>query len=143
MSERLQRMKAAIAPREIELSIGSMLIKPVKLENLVMARRIPLTLVRKMEAVQKRTKSKGVELEDAMDMTEAINAVVIAAAVDPRVTEEETADSIAVHDVPFEDRVLIFTEANRPAAELAGFPGQPDGGDAAAPGGGEVREAAE
>lgn len=142
MSDRLQAMKTALAPREVTLSIGTMLVKPVTLENLVMAKRIPLTLVRKMEGV-KRTDAGGFRIEDAVEMTDAINAVVMAAAVDPRVTETETADSIAVNDIPFEDRVVVFTEANRPAAAMAGFPGQPGAGADPAPDGEGVRDAAE
>jgi hypothetical protein len=135
-------MKTALAPREVTLSIGTMLVKPVTLENLVMAKRIPLTLVRKMEGV-KRTTGGGFRIEDAVEMTDAINAVVMAAAVDPRVTETETADSIAVNDIPFEDRVAIFTEANRPAAAIAPFSGEPGAGGDIAPDGEGVRGAAE
>lgn len=142
MSDRLQAMKRAIAPREIELSIGPMLIKPVKLENLVMAKRIPLTLVKKMDGMQ-RTAAGGFKIEDAIEMAEVIGAVVMAAAADPRVTVEETEDSMALSDIPFDDQVLIFSEANRPAAALAGFPGEPGAGGDDAPAGEGVRDAAE
>lgn len=142
MSERLQAMKRAIAPREIELSIGAMTIKPVKLESLVMAKRIPLTLVKRMEKMD-RTAAGGFKIEDAIEMAEVIGAVVMAAAVDPRVTPEETDDSMALTDIPFDDQVLIFTEANRPAAALAGFPGEDGSGGDDAPAGEGVRDAAE
>lgn len=142
MSERLKAMKAAVAPREIELSIGKMLVRPVKLENLVMNGRIPLTVVNKMRTTR-RTESGGIRIEDAIEMTEAIDAVVMAAAVDPRVTREATDESMGLDEIDYDDKQLIFEEASRPAAALAGFPGEPGAGDADAPDGEGVREAAE
>lgn len=144
MSDRLQRIRQTIAPRPVELSIGEVLIKPVKLENLVMSRRIPITLVKRMDGMQ-RTAAGGFKVEDAVEMAEMIDAVVMAAMVDPRVTVDGDEDSLALLDVPWEDRVLIFTEANRPAAALAPFPGgeQPGSGDSPAPDGEGVRPEAE
>lgn len=136
MNERLQRIRQNRAPREVTLSDGStILIRPVKLQNLVMNKRIPLTLVRKMERMD-RTPTGGIRLEDAVEVTEAIDAVVMAAAVDPRITVEPTEETLGLDEIDFEDRVLIFTEANRTAAALAPFPvsGQPGSGDDAAPG---------
>lgn len=144
MSERLQRIRQVIAPRPVELSIGEVLIRPVKLENLVMARRIPITLVKRMEGMQ-RTPAGGFRVEDAVEMAEMIDAVVLAAVMDPPVTAEGGEDSLGLMDIPWEDRVLIFTEANRPAAALAPFPGsgEPGPGGIAAPDGEGVLQAAE
>lgn len=130
MSDKLQRIRQRTGPRDIELSIGTVTIRPVKLESLVMAKRIPLTLVKKMEGM-KRTAAGGFRIEDAIEMTEAIDAVVIAAMVDPLVTPDGGEDTLGILEIPFEDRVLIFTEANAPAAAYANFPGgQPAGGTA-------------
>ncbi len=144
MSDRLQRIRQTIAPRPVELSIGEVLIKPVKLENLVMARRIPITLVKRMDGMQ-RTAAGGFKVEDAVEMAEMIDAVVMAAMVDPKVTADGGDDSLALLDIPWDDRVLIFTEANRPASALAPFPGgeQPGSGDSSASDGEGVRPEAE
>lgn len=144
MSDRLERIRQSIAPRPVETSIGEFLIKPVRLENLVMARRIPVTLVNKMAGIQ-RTNAGGFRMEDAVEIAEMIDAVVLAAVMDPPVTKDGGDDSLGLIDIPWEDRVLIFTEANRPAAALAGFPGtgEPGSGGDAAPDGEGVREAAE
>lgn len=142
-SARLLAMRARNEPREITLTQGdTMLIRPVKLQNLVMSGSIPLTLVKKMETTQ-RTAAGGFSLEDAIKMTDVINAVVMAAAVDPPVTAEATDVSMGLEEIDFEDKIVIFTEANRDAADVAGFPGEHDGRDAPEPAGGEVREAAE
>jgi hypothetical protein len=143
VSDRLQQWKARSAAREIELSDGlTMVIRPVRLENLVLAGRVPLTLVRQMQAL-KPQKDGSYRDEDALKMADAINAVVLAAAVDPAVTRDGSDDSVALDDIPFADRVRIFEEANRPAAALQSFRGQPDGDADPAPDGEGVRPAAE
>lgn len=144
MSDKLQRIRQRTGPRDIELSIGTVTIRPVKLESLVMAKRIPLTLVKKMEGM-KRTAAGGFRIEDAIEMTEAIDAVVIAAMVEPRVVAADFGDgeALGLLEIPFEDKVLIFTEANAPAAAYANFPGGQPAGGTAGHDGEDVRPSAE
>ena len=147
MSDRLQQWKQATRPREIELSDGlTALIRPVRIENLVMARRIPMTLLKRVETMQRRVSAGQPQAEDAVEMAELIDAVVLAAVVEPRVTADGDDDSIALFDIPWADRVRIFEEAQKPAAALATFPGrsgEPGGDPPAAPDGEGVRQAAE
>jgi hypothetical protein len=142
MSDRLAAWKAATAPREVELSSGlTATIRPVRLENLVLSGSIPLTLLRQAQALKPR-KDGTFREEDALEMAVVIDAVVLAAVVDPPLTREGGDDSIALYDIPFADRVKLFEEANRPAAALQTFRGQPDGDAADAPGGEDLRPAA-
>lgn len=143
MSERLAAWKARMATRELVLEDGfTVEIRPVQLQNLVMSGRIPMTLVRQMQAVKPKADGTYRE-EDALKMVAAIDAVVLASVVDPKVTRDGGDDSIALEDIPFADRVRIFEEVNRPAAALQPFRGQPNGDGDVAPGGEELRAAAE
>ena len=143
MADYLKQWKARLAPREIELSDGyKMLIRPVRLENLLMSGQIPLTLLRRMQDIQ-GLPDGSVPEEEALKMVDAIDAVVLAAVAEPRVTREGGEDSIALNDIPFADRVRIFQEVNSPATVLQPFRGQPDGDADAAPGGQDVPPAAE
>lgn len=143
MSDRLARWKAANAPREVELSNGlTATIRPVRLENLVLSGSVPLTLLRQAQALKPRKDGLFRE-EDALEMAGVIDAVVLAAVVDPPLTRDGGDESIALYDIPFADRVRLFEEANRPAAALQSFRGQPDGDAADAPGGEDLRAAAE
>lgn len=144
MTDRLQQWKQALQPREITLSEGlTMLIRPVKLQSLIMAKRIPVTVLKRAEAMQKKGTTG---IEDAIEMNELIDAVVMAAAVDPRVTVDGGEDSIALIDLPWPDHERIYEEAQRPAAELATFPErseEPGGDPPPAPDGEGVRPDAE
>lgn len=146
MSDRLRQARERRAPREITLGDGTtILIKPVKLQNLLMSKRIPLTLLKKMERME-RTPAGGYRLEDAVEVAEMFDAVVMAAAVDPRVTVEATEETRGLDEIDFDDKVLIFTEANRTAAELAPFPdgsAERDADTPDAPDGEDLRGAAE
>ena len=64
-------------------------------------------------------------------MLPLINAVVLAAVVDPPLSTDGANDTIPLDDIPFADRVLIFQEVNRPATALEPFRPQPDGDEAA------------
>ena len=142
MSDYLTQWKARVAPREIELSDGyKMLIRPVRLENLLMSGQIPLTLLRQVQDIKPGADGTVPE-EEALKMVDAIDAVVLAAVAEPRVTREGGEDSIAIADIPFIDRVKIFQEVNS-AATLQPFRGQPDGDADAAPGGQDLPPAAE
>lgn len=142
MSDRLAAWKAATAPREVELSSGlTATIRPVRLENLVLSGSIPLTLLRQAQALKPREDGTFRE-EDALEMAGVIDAVVLAAVVDPPLTRDGGADSIALYDIPFTDRVKLFEEANRPATALQSFRGQPDGDAADAPDSEDLRPAA-
>lgn len=146
MSDNLQQWKQAMQPREIVTSEGlPILIRPVKLQNLIMAKRIPLTVLKRAEAVHKRG-GGPTQIEESVEMAELIDAVVMAAAVDPRITPDGGEDSIALIDLPWPDHELIYEEAQKPAAALATFPerpGEPGVDPVPAPDGEGIRDDAE
>ncbi len=143
MSARLQQWKERRAPRELTLSDGlTVLIRPVRIENLVLNGKVPITLVREMQKVQTDADGRYRD-EDALRLTDVIDAVVMAAVVDPCVTRDGGEDSIALDDILYTDRVRIFEEVNAPAAALQSFREQPDGDGADAPGGEDLRPEAE
>ena len=142
MSDRLAEWRDRVAPREIALSNGlTMLVRPVRLEDLITAGTVPLTLINRAQRI-KTQKDGSYKDEDADALSKAVNAVVLAVAVDPRVTKDGAGDSIAVDDIPFLDRLDIFQEVNRPTAAVQSFPGEPNGSDALAPDGEDVQPAA-
>ena len=142
-SQYLQAWKARTAPRELELSDGfRVLIRPVEVMGLLLSGRIPMTLLRQMQDIQPGADGNYTP-EDTIKMVPAIDAVVLAAVVDPPVTLEGGENSIAVGDIPLADRMAIFEEVNRPAAAMQPFRGQPDGDAVAAPVSQDLREAAE
>lgn len=152
MSERAQAWSARFRPREVELTEGqaaglTVLVRPVRLDALVEAGTIPLPVWEGFqEARQSRRPGdrRGMFDEETLKTTRLINVVVMAAATDPRVTETgEEEGSIPLNWLSIPDRYRIFDEVLSPINGLSTFPGEPDGSAADAPGGEDVREAAE
>lgn len=143
-STHLAQWKAALRPRELQLSIGPVLIRPVQLDSLVANGSIPLPLLQKIDRIQPR-QDGTFGYEDLLVLAPAVNAVALACVVDPPLTEHGDDNSIAVHDIPMADRLIIFEEASKTTTSYAPFPGagEPDSGDAAVSDGGEVRDATE
>ena len=135
MSEIVAAWQAHFQPRPVELSNGlSILIRPVSVEALAQGGRIPLTLISEMRQARQKAKSGTAAPEGFIDpnMAEVVHAVIMAAAVEPRVTAagtEPTDDSIPLDWILLADRVRIFNEANSAAIALEPFRGEP-GGDA-------------
>lgn len=142
MSDRLAAWRAATDPREIVLSDGlTMLIRPVKLASLVVAGTIPLTLVNRVQRI-KQAKGGGYSEEDTAAYVKAVGAVVMAVAVDPKVTKDGKGDSIAIDSMDFLDQQEIFLEVSTPTPAVETFPGEPDGSATSAPDGEDLRDAA-
>lgn len=146
--EIVQAWRERLEPRLVTLDGGlTVLIRPVKMESLVIRGTIPLTIFHESQAAtqQRRGKqAKGIDA-DFLKMMPAMHAVIMAAAVCPRIAEEEALEQgvISIHDIPLSDRLLLFEEANRAATALRPFRGQPGGDDDAAPDGDDVQPAAE
>lgn len=137
--------KARFQPRAVALSNGeSIVVRPVMVEALAANGTIPLMLFSGGEEGKKG--KKKATLLDA-DTLEMVNAVVMAAAVEPRVTAmgtEEGEDSIPLDYIPLGDRYRIFDAVTEAAtAPLAPFRAEPGGDAGDARGGEDVREAAE
>lgn len=139
MSDRLAAWRAATDPREIVLSGGlTMLIRPVKLASLVVAGTIPLTLVNRVQRI-KQAKGGGYSEEDTAAYVKAVGAVVMAVAVDPKVTADGSGDSIPLERIDFLDQQEIFLQVSGPARSLDSFRGEPDGDDTPAPNSEDLR----
>ncbi len=143
MSDFLQAWKARGASRVLELPSGMMVrVRPVLLENLMLDGTIPLTLMRELQAIKPKRDGTLID-EDALKMTPLIDAVVLAAVIDPPLSREGGEESIALDEIGFSDRVFIFEEVNRPTAAMQTFRQQPGGDADATPGGQDLRETSE
>lgn len=130
MSDFLSQWKNVLGPEVVELPSGlhAQISRAARLENLVASGRIDNTLI---EAVQKVKADKQGRVNDTREIQKlvpAINAVVMAVVLDPKITEEGGEDSIPVNDIPLMDRIWIFEQTNKAAINLRPFreePGQP------------------
>ena len=136
MSDRLAAWRQRLEPREIQLSDGlTMLIRPVRVDALVMNGTIPLHVWNEAEAARLALREKEPQRggnffsEQSVAFTPVVNAVVMAAALDPAVTADGAGDSIPIDAIPLSDRYLIMDAARQWTAALGPFRGEP-GGDA-------------
>lgn len=128
MSKYLQQWREKIdATEEIELSIGPAVIRShVSLLDLAAAGRIPQTLLLDMQGMGKRAKGKAADperegMENLSKMLPALDALAIAAFVDPPLTAAGDADSLPVTAVPTVDKITVFNYLNRGAEALRPF----------------------
>lgn len=142
MTDRLAAWREATAPREITLTDGrTMLVKRVRLESLIASGTVPVTLMQRVSRMKTRKGGEYSE-EDTAAYVKAVGAVVMAVAVDPRVTVDGAGDTLPLDAIDFLDQQEIFMEVNRPAAALASFPVKPNGSDTPAPDGENLQPAA-
>ena len=117
-------------PREegfvIDLPSGNAAkLRPVALDRLVLAGRIPDLLspvaaeALWVQTTESEMKGKGDLLKN---YTELVNLIVPLALVEPRISDNPTADDeISLDDIDFTDKVAIFQVATQPAAVLKRF----------------------
>ena len=143
MSEIVAGWKARYRPRAIVLSNGNtIVVKPVSVEALAANGTIPLSLFGIGEEEPKKpARKKSTRLDpDSMEM---VHAVIMAAAVEPRVTAmgtEEGEDSIPLDYILLADRYFLFNEITEAASALAPFRPEPDRDEGDAPGSEDLRE---
>ena len=133
-----------IAPRTITLDSGiQVVIHPVTVESLVARGTIPLTLVQDAERATAGKGKRGGE-ENFLLTIPIINAVVMAAAVEPRFADVADIESgvLSIDVLSLAERTLIFEEANAAATALAPFREQPGGDADTAPSGKNIRAVA-
>lgn len=146
MSDRLAAWREATAPREIDLGEGlTVLVRRVRLQDLIAAGTIPITLIDDAAAAQKRARKRGgrAAVEDTRQVLSMIDAVVLAVVIDPPLAVVADDDHLALEALSPDQRMRIFEAVNSEAAALRPFRGQPDGDEAAARGGDDVPPAAE
>jgi hypothetical protein len=102
-------------------------LRRVSLMDLIAQSSIPDTL--SALAVEVTTAKAGPKLDanQLRQYEQVVNAVVKAAVVSPAITEQGGADSLAVREVDWVDRIQIFQWANGAATALRPFRGQPGG----------------
>lgn len=106
-----------------------MIVRQIDMDDLVMSGRIPMATVDEIRRIR-RTPSGGFDLKDSVKFTPLVNAVIMAAAVDPRITPQKTDRSMGLEEFSYNDKLLIFVEANQMAtAELTEFPGLTEPGE--------------
>lgn len=146
MSNYLSHWRAKLAAtEEIELSIGPAVIKTsIRLLDLAAAGHIPVALLTDLEVIgrQSQADARQAGLEGMPKMVAALDALAIAAFVDPPLARTGDDDHLAVSDIPFMDKLAVFQRLNQEVEPLRAF--QPDAGqpDAAAPAGDDLPHAA-
>jgi hypothetical protein len=127
MSKYLDQWRGKLdATEEIELSTGPAVIRTsVSLLDLAAAGRIPVTLLSEFEEAGRKAKGKKGNPADLPKMLPALNAVAIAAFIDPPLSEEGGDDSLPVGAIPFNDKLAVFLRLNRGADQLRPFRGEP------------------
>jgi hypothetical protein len=135
--------KQALKPETIPLSLGPALIRPnVRLETLVASGQIPTPLLAELEGVV--VKDDGsVNLGDIPKIMPLLNAVAIAAFVDPPLTERGDDSSVSVYDVPLEDLLAVFARVIQGVDAVKPFREGQGADDSAAPDGDGIRDEAE
>ena len=144
MSERLAAWRKATAPREIDLGDGlTVLVRRVRLQDLIVTGSVPVTLIDDAAAAQKRLTKKGrATADDTRQILPMIDAVVLAVVIDPPLALVADDDHLALESISPDQRMKIFEAVNSEAAALRPFRGQPDGDEAAARGGDDVPQEA-
>lgn len=133
MSKYLQQWREAVeATEEIQLSVGPAVIRTyVRVRDLAAAGSIPTTLVLELEGIGKKIGDDLSKIPEGA-MTKlgiVLDAVAIAAFVDPPLAEAADDEHLAASSIPFTDRLTVFYRLNREVEPLREFreePGQPD-----------------
>lgn len=121
--------KKVSAVEEIELPVmGSAVVKiHVSVLDLAAAGQIPTTLLAEMAEMSKGGKGGGTEMLPRI--LPALDALALAAFVDPPVTRDGGDDSLGLAEVSVNDKIALFARLNGAAETLRPFrgeTGQPD-----------------
>lgn len=127
---RQKRTAIETATETIELSFGPAVIKSsVSLLDLVGAGKVPARMLLAMESIGGQVKEDISKIPDDafIRLTPALNAVAIAAFVDPPVAKKADDDHLSPDEIPFGDRYKVFLRLNREVEPLLEF--QPEPGE--------------
>ena len=100
-------------------------LKRVSLMDLAAQGEVPAPLTGLVNQVMSSGLA-SITVENAAEYEAAINLVVKAAMVEPRVAEAASSDAVGVQELPIIDRLAIFRECNRYAEELKPFRREPE-----------------
>lgn len=121
MSERLEAAKAALF-KEMPVHFGSILIRQVDLNDLLLTGRIPVPLLGEARVKLKEASEDDTKLtqDNIITIMPYLNRMVIAAVVDPPISEHGGEDSLPV-DVFFTSEKMIIAAAATPGSSLGPF----------------------
>lgn len=129
MNEKISRLRARqAATEEIELTHFTAVIRShVSLLDLAGAGLVPTTLLVELDEIGRKTKDNPAAIPgDALaKMTPALDALAIAAFVDPPVTKKGGDDALAPSELSFADKYKVFMRLNREAEALRDFRPEP------------------
>lgn len=124
-SQYINQWRASLEATEtLQLSKGPAVIKTsVSLLDLAAAGQIPTTLLLELDEIGNKAKNDPMAAgaESLAKMAPAVNAVAIAAFVDPPLAMEADEDHLAVATIPFQDRLAVFQRLNRGVEPLRPF----------------------
>lgn len=134
------------ATEEIELPSGPAVVRAhVTVLDLAAAGQIPTTLLTELDDLNRKTKGDpakaGADL--LTKIMPALDALVLAALVDPPVTRDGGADSLSLAEVPMVDKLALFARLNGAADTLRPFRGQEGQSDGASHSGNGVSPTSE
>lgn len=131
MTNRLAAVREKLATtEEMELSIGTVIVRShVSLMDLAAAGHIPATLLIDMEELGEKAKinPRKAGAEGMSNLVMAINAVAVAAFIDPPVAHVADEEHLGVSEIPFADRMTVFYRFNQGAEPLVNFRPQQQG----------------
>lgn len=118
------------ATETIELSFGPAVIRSsVSLLDLAGAGQIPTRLLVELDEIGGQAKKNAAKIpDDALArLTPALDAVAIAAFIDPPVAKKADDDHLSPDEIPFGDKYKVFLRLNREVEPLREF--QPEPGE--------------
>lgn len=127
-------------------SLGvTVMVRAANLTDLAMSGRIPLQLVQAVEdlAAGGRAEAGKITTEDLTNIIETVDAVCMAAIVDPPVALEGDENTLSIRDdIPWDDRQYLFTLLRQPFERLRSFRPEQPGDDHPAPDSDDLQSAA-
>lgn len=112
------------ATEEIQLSIGPAVIRShVSLLDLAAAGHIPAALLVELDEIgaKARKNPQQAGIDNLTKLTPALDALAIAAFVDPPLSKTGDADSLAVSIIPFADKLILLDRLTQEVEPLRTF----------------------
>jgi hypothetical protein len=117
----------------LNLSCGlTVTVRKVDLLDLAAQGQIPVPLHAAVQQMLAQQGAGGLDIATLPERAAIIDLVVKAALVEPPLADAPSDDAITLDELPFVDRISIFSWAHEEAAQVATFPGDaPSGGGVA------------
>lgn len=140
-----QKLAQWRAGRTEEVTLPSGLVvtaKRITLEDVIMSGEIPKPLLGMIEQLRQEASADALTVDRLVEFMPVVDQTVALAIVDPPIAVVADDEHLTVEELPVKDRLALFTWLVKPAAALAPFRAEQAGAVAAAPGGGDVQDAA-